>query len=212
MALFDKTDSDFHCCAEWHFGQLHGAVYAPLIYSWALRICASKDPKTGKRRKPEEWCFFVSIPKMAAFLNISEMAARSAVHALVLAGFFLKLKSADGSTKAYRPVLHKQWAEAHPDQCAEKLAMPWQAEAVDPLWTALWQASGGKFKPFANVLKGMRKTGLQDDEIVRCFAEEFWPNDTHEAKGMAARFMKVLRARATKVLEALSSKDPLRNS
>jgi len=75
-----------------------------------------------------------------------------------------KLKS---RSKNYRIVPHEAWAKSHPNQCATMLQQPWDDEEKDPLAVALYKYSFGKTKWYANMLAGLRSSGLADEAIVK---------------------------------------------
>ncbi len=69
--------------------------------------------------------------------------------------------------KNYHPLQHHEWAENHPGKCFEKEQMVWDCEDHDSLARRLWKASLGKTTWYANMLAGLRSSGMTDDEIVQ---------------------------------------------
>src|ERR1700722_1570205 len=150
----------YHCSAEWHFAHLagRGARYAPLIHNFALHL----GRKSG--------VFSASVPRMAAYFDTNEKSIRKALHLLEGVGFLVFLRAENGGTTAYRPVMHRDWVPAHPGQCCEREVMPeWWAEGYDPLAKLLHGVSGGRFRPYPNFIKAMRKTGHSAEAIAAHF-------------------------------------------
>jgi hypothetical protein len=148
-------DSPLHCSTEWHLVRLKGkgARLAPLIYSVSLRL-------TGESER-----FTCSMRRLSPYFNAHEQELYAAARLLVGAGFWVVLEEGLGKPTQYRPVLHRQWAERHPNQCCEKFVM-FGAEDGDPLGPRLFGVTGGK-EFYPNVLAGYRKkSGLTDDAIV----------------------------------------------
>jgi hypothetical protein len=109
--------------------------------------------------------YYCSVPQMAAYFDKTESTIRKAFRELRKLGFFEVIRFEKGKAVNYRPVGHLEWAKAHPDQCIEKLSMPWDSE-TDPLGRSLYAASGARVSFFPNVLKGLRRHGFNDAEIV----------------------------------------------
>lgn len=174
-----SSSFDFFCSSEWHLAR-SGSLYAAAIYGFALRLSST----TGR--------FNVAVHKLAAYLDADPKAIRRAIHKLDRNGFFVKLKEVPGSSVAYRPVPHKEWAAKNPDCCLRKEENPWSDEAKDKLAVWLFGASDGTMKCFPNFMVGMRKLG-HSDAALRDHFTAFYVSDGPEKKGRFKRFMKYLR-------------------
>jgi hypothetical protein len=182
---------DFLCSAEWHLSR-SGSMHAAVIYGFALKLSNS----SGR--------FNVSIHKLADYFDADPRYIRKAIHKLVRAGFFVKLKEVPGSAVAYRPVPHAEWARKNPDSCLVKVAMPWENEKKDQLAVWLFAASDGTMKCFPNFMVGMRKLG-HSDAAVREHFEAFYASDGPDKKGRYKRFMKYLRSQPVKPISVGAS-------
>jgi len=174
-----------HCSAEWHI-EKHCPNPAASIYNIAFRV--AKD--SGR--------FSVSYPSLATYFHASERTIRRAVHGLREIGFFKLLSHDRGQSCTYHPIHHRDWLSQNPGQCLEKIETPEYWEK-DLLGQALFAVCDGRVKFFyANVLKGMRNTGLSDLEIVARM-KEFRQIDKPPAgqpwtRGFVGRFMAFLKA------------------
>lgn len=183
-----ETISPFYCSSEWHFARLkkkgRGASHAALIYSLALHLSS----KSG--------IFSASTPALAAYFDADERTIRKAIRQLVALGF-LEIETCErGATVRYKPVKHRDWAAIHPGRCTEKETMPWADEPGDTLGKELHAISGGRFKPYPNFVKGIRKTGHSEPairEMFRAFVLQDKPVGRKWVAGFAGRFIKYLR-------------------
>lgn len=171
-----------------------GTQYVYLLYTFALRL--------AKRSQ----IFSASIPTLAAYFRVNEKTVRAAIQLLVEIGFFERVSSESGVSVRYRPLTHKEWAAKHPAECTEKEEMPWSGERQDELGKMLYAISGGRFKPYVNFLRGMRKTGHSDAAIAdhfRTFLQTYQPHDERPwAMGLCSRFLSYLRAQTVAVARA----------
>ncbi len=173
-------DSKFHCSAEWHLSRLK-TMCAGLIYTHAMMLA---------KRSHNYYC---SQRDMAEYFDKNRRTIAAAFQELVSLGFFEEIRADAGKAVNYRPVKHTEWAEKHPNQCVEKLAMPWDGED-DPLGRDLYAVSGGRVKAFfPNVLKSFRKIVNNDAAIITAF-KEFWPTDDG-SRGVVRRFGSYLRVK-----------------
>jgi len=181
-----ENETFYHCSAEWHLAQLQGkgATIAALIYNWAFRL----SKQTG--------IFHASIPRMSAYFDRDEKTIRKALRLLVKLGFFDVVRQAPGATVCYKPVRHDDWRRTHPHDCAQRLAMPWDDEPQDKLAQVLYGISGGQCPVYANVLKGIRKTGHGETAIKKHFVDFIvidQPVGKRWGNGFHGRFIKYLK-------------------
>ncbi|HKW61035.1 MAG TPA: hypothetical protein VJN89_00700 [Candidatus Acidoferrum sp.] len=73
-----------------------------------------------------------------------------------------------GKPVTYRFIDHGEWALVHPGYCVEKSTMPWEGEG-DPLAKQLHAVSGGLVKFYPGQMTGLRKSGMDDDQITAEF-------------------------------------------
>lgn len=185
-------ESNFHCCAEWHFAQFKSSRCAALIHPWALRI----SRRTGK--------FSVSAVQAAAYFQISRSTAIRAYGELADSGFFRLLEYGQFDSNVYQVLTHPEWCKEHIGLCAVRVEFPWTIEN-DPLGQRLWAASGGrvKFKQFQ--INTFRTLGVPDDDLVTLFTQ--WRDGVgkwRQPRNVAKHFLKHLRSqvgRAEKVLD-----------
>jgi hypothetical protein len=182
--------SAFHCSAEWHFAQFtgRGASHAVLIHSLALHVAG----KSG--------VFAASVPTLAAYFKADERSIRKALHMLEASGFVELISQHPGESVKYRPIRHRDWEATHPGRCTAKAVV---AEG-DTLGVELHAISGGRFKPYPNLVKAMRKTGHSAEQIkqhFRTFATQENPVG-RKWTGFAGHFLKYLKAQAQIVAQA----------
>ena len=149
----------YHCSPEWHLARLVRTPLAGLLYSFAARIS-----KTSGR-------FHASVVGVAFYFDVSRWKVQRAIQALLKSGFFICVNREAFRPSEYRVVSHRDWAAAHPGQCAVRETFPWSGEAGDPLGKRLWNASGGKIKYMPFQLTALRNTGRTDDQIAGAFDE-----------------------------------------
>jgi len=170
-------------------------------------------------KKPQR-VFYASVPHLAAYFNTTQATVRAAIHHLCNIGFFRVLynssRGGDGPV-SYRPLTHGEWeikygpggslkppplSTKYPEaiKCVTKLEMPWQDEDMDPLGLALHRVSGGRFDPYKNLIKGIRKAatkiGLDDESILvhfEAFVAQERPTGKRWVNGFAGRFVKYLK-------------------
>jgi hypothetical protein len=174
--------SAFHCSAEWHLARL--GSYAAVIYPLALHL----SNKSG--------IFSASIPTLAAYFQADERSIRKAIRQLADLGFFEIDTAERGASKRYQVVRHKEWSAKHPGHCTEKETMPWSDEPGDTLGVELSAITGGRFKPYPNFVKGIRKTGHSEAAIrehLRCFVRQYQPVGRQWSHGFAG-FIKYLKS------------------
>jgi hypothetical protein len=192
----------FHCSAEWHFARLQGKgrFFAATLYSFAFHLSKS----TGS--------FFASIPRMAEYFGVDERTVRKALHALEQTGFFELLAKPRGRPRQYRVVGHKEWASLRPGVCPQKEQTPWEDEPKDELGKMLYAISAGRFRPYPNFLKGMRRTGHSDLEIARHFRgfmKTYRPKNMRiYAMGLCKQFMSYLRSQPVVEMQPQAAKTP----
>jgi hypothetical protein len=176
-----EADSPLYCSAEWHFARMmgRGAALAPLLYNVICRVARDSGN------------FFVSLTKLAPYFNAVRQTLYNAADLLEAHDWLvpreqpdnddwiMRGQSALGVPGQYRPVFHKEWADLHPDECCQKLDMPWAVD--DVLATRLFGITGGNTF-FPNVLRGWRNIGLTDDQIVDA-ARRFMDTDAAHVHG-----------------------------
>lgn len=185
------TSFDFLCSAEWHLSR-SGSMYAAVIYGFAQKL----SKQTGR--------FNASIPKLAEYFHADDRAIRKAIKKLVRSGFFVKLRAVPGSSVAYRPVPHKEWANKNPNCCLEMIKNPWSDEEKDALAIWLYAASDRTMKCFPNFMVAIRKTG-HSEEAVRQHFQVFYAEDGNEKKGRFKRFLQHLREQPVQPLSKAAS-------
>jgi hypothetical protein len=153
----EVTSSRYYCSPEWHLSQLVRTPFAGILYSFAGRI--SKN--SGR--------FHGSVLGIAEYFDVSRSKVQRAIKALLDSEFFVLVAQETFKPSVYRVVSHTEWAAQHPGQCAAREAFPWSAEEGDKLGRRLWNASGGNVKYHTYQLVALRKTKLNDDEIVAAF-------------------------------------------
>jgi hypothetical protein len=159
---WDLSGSYYHCSAEWHLWQLKDrkdvrTTLAAVLYPFAYRL--SKDSGV----------FHASAVRIAEHFRTSEWTVLRAMDALTKAGFLVVINKEYFQASIYRVVSHEEWARAHPEQCLVKADYPWSGEEGDELGVQLYTKSGGRVRWFPNILGALRKTGLNDEQIVQEF-------------------------------------------
>lgn len=183
-----ETYTQFYCCSEWHFARLRGrgSNITPIVYTLALNF--SKN--TG--------VFNIAAGNLADFFGVEVKNVQRAYLHLVRLGFFEVLHRERGTSVKYRVLKHRDWAAKHPGSCAERIEMPWEDEEKDKLGQRLYAISGGRYRTYANFLKGMRNTGHDDNAIETLFREfiaKEHPTGKMWRNGFSGRFMKFLRSK-----------------
>ncbi len=110
--VFNPGAAPLYCSSEWHLLRIKEATLAPAIYSLGFHV--SKE--TGE--------FWVSIPKLAKYLDSDPKTVRAALHTLVETEFFVILRKEQGKSVVYGVVAHKEWARRHPGRCVVKQEKP----------------------------------------------------------------------------------------
>jgi hypothetical protein len=156
-------ETAFHCDTCWH---LPGLAFR--IYELACKV--------GYRNKNKFWAI---LKNLAVYFNVSESTIKRELKILKELGFFEVLDEGPFIPTVYRVLSHKEYAEKHPGQCCQKEALPWTDDPlVDPLAQQFYAISGGKIKFRTNDMKGLRKLGFTDEELLREFRNFFdqkWP-------------------------------------
>lgn len=155
-------DSALHCSAVWHLFRLKGKGARLCIPLWERSMALAHE--SGRYRLSGR-------SGAAPYFGVTEAEVYCAAALLVESGWWNVLDENLGKPTVYHPLRHGKpdsvkgsWLETHPNQCCQKLVMPWSAEG-DPLGPRLWAITGQTYYP--NHLAGWRKrTGLTDDRIV----------------------------------------------
>ena len=171
-------ESKLHCSSERHLARLKTQCVG-IVHSHALRM--SKESEN----------YYCSIPQMAAYFDKDPRTIRAAFRELTKLGFFEVIRRENGKAVNYRPLGHTEWAEKHPGQCVEKLAMPWDGE-TDPLGRSLYSVSGARVTFFPNVLKGLRRHEFTDAEIITEWKQFLSEQDPLVWRGIIKRFNEYL--------------------
>ena len=163
MSEYDYAlGSYYHCSAEWHLIRLRDtnarkAPFAAILYPFAYRI----SNESGR--------FYCSAVRIAQHFEVSTWTVLRAMEALTLGGFFEIISKEPFQPTLYHVVPHSDWAKSHPGYCAVKETFPWSDEKDDKLGVRLSNVGGGRIMYAPYMLKALRKTGLNDDEIVERF-------------------------------------------
>jgi hypothetical protein len=154
------------CSAEKHLWKHGGVVIA--IYS-----------KVSALTRGGESTYFTSVKSMSEFLCCSERQARHGFEVLDSEGWLKiitphaknlgQLRALTHSQKVRRIIPHQEWVQINPGKCFEREATPWDNETHDRLGAQLYRLSDGKLRWYAQELKSIRKSGLQDSEILAVF-------------------------------------------
>jgi len=185
----DRENSFYHCTSEWHLAQLDGkgSLHALTLYTFSLRLAK----KSG--------VFFCSLPRLAEYFEKDQRTIRKAKDCLVHTGFWEVLGGVYGGESAarYKPLIHDDWRKKHgTTKCVQRLDMPWASEPLDALGQGMYAASGGRYTPYTNFLKGLRGLGHSDAALLvhfKAFAATQQPNGRRFAKGFTADFFKYLK-------------------
>jgi hypothetical protein len=187
----------FVCCVERH---LVSSGLALAIYGKLYQVCYGNKGKG---------IYYTTLEPLADFFQKPYKSISRAVHVLRRLGFLELVgptatngwqeRTSRFGTKSYKVVKHVEWAEKHPGKCYEAPAMPWDSHG-DPLARRMHTASEGQTLWYANMLVGLRKTGLTDDEIVVCWEtfiaelgkKPFYPLQWRSARGKFLKQMKEL--------------------
>lgn len=172
--------SNLQCSSEFHLSKLN-SKYSPLIYSTGYRL----SKKSGK--------FFCSALSLAGYFGCHRNTIYAGLKELTSSGFFQILYKQTFDVTIYAVLSHTEWANLHPNECAEKLEFPWSPED-DALGKQLYAASGGKIKLLPHHPKLLRKTGLTDEQIVSRF--DGLLADSGDYRVSIPYFIKVLRSEA----------------
>jgi hypothetical protein len=185
--------SSLYCSAERHLWKGGGIPLA--IYGKLYALSADNQGKV-----------FCKIQSLTDFLGCSYDAAWISFKKLVVNGWLertdtppstiYQMRASEFDGKTYRIISHKEWAERHPGACVEVLQMPWSSETADPLARRLYAASDGKTKWYRNMLAGLRKTGLSDDQILeewRSFLAGWRAQGKRPSRAACFQFMRELR-------------------
>jgi len=162
-----KEDSLFHCGSVYHLVRIsgRGSSYIFPLYDMSMRIGYA----SGR--------FFPRMTELSEYLNCHPKLLYCAADKLVASGFWKVLTAVRGKAVEYKPISHEDWVKNAYDQiqpgctsraeleCCQKAHMPWDDEEQDQLGKDLYAVTGG-VKFFPNVLKGWRRLGLDDREIV----------------------------------------------
>ncbi len=157
----DTEYGEYYCTTGWHLSRVskRGATLAGYIYELAIRITDSE---------PEPRIFWASLEKIADQFRVNRKTIYHAVKILVEVGLFVPyIEAGYMESASYIVLTHKQWADAHPGKCIERIEFDYSKG--DPLGRKLYQASGGHIKYTEHKLKALRNTGLDDSELLEQF-------------------------------------------
>jgi hypothetical protein len=156
-------ETAFHCDTSWH---LEGVSLR--IYDLASRV--------GHRTKK----FYATLGSLATYFRVGESTIQRALKLLEESGFFEVLDEGPFISTVYRVLSHKEYAEKYPGQCCQKEVLVWFDDpGVDPLARQFYALSGGRIKFRTNDMKGLRKLGLSDEQLLSEFEKFFerkWPD------------------------------------
>lgn len=130
--------------------------FAPILYSWAGRLSARSD------------CFFPSVDNIAQYFSVHRTTVLRALVELVVNDWFEVIQREPGKPVVYRVVTHNELVEQDRLVCLQKDAFPWTGEG-DRMAQDLYAASGGRAVFFPGQMQGLRKSGLDDIQIVQEF-------------------------------------------
>jgi len=154
------NETKFYCCAEWHLARL--TPICSLVYPLALRLS-----------KTHGGIYTYSAKSVAEFLGYDEWTVRELGYKrLAELGFFVLLERGKFEANVYHVLSHKEWAVAHPNQCAVKATFPWTEEG-EKLGQDLYVASGSRVKFKDHQVKFLKSLGLSEERILSEF-ETFW--------------------------------------
>jgi hypothetical protein len=161
------TETKFYCCSEWHLARL--SPICSLVYPLALRLS-----------KTHGGMYTYSAKSVAEFLGYDEWTVRElAYKKLAKLGFFILVEKGLFEANAYQVLTHKEWAVAHPNQCAIKTEYVWTGEG-DKLGQDLYVVSGAQVKFKEHQIKFLRSLGLPEDKIRSEFAM-FWTEQSSKS-------------------------------
>lgn len=166
-----QRETAFYCSSVYHL--VHLSRVAQSVYDIGMSL--TKGEETSE--------FYASAKQLADYLGYNERQIRRGREELTEVGFFELIRERNFDTTIYRVLTHKQWAEKHPDQCAEKVEMPWAGEG-DPLGQKLYAASAGERKLRDHQTLLLRRTEITEEIIVeefRTFLTRWKPNGPRDA-------------------------------
>ena len=173
----------YHCTATWHLARKIRA--AELIYSLACVVSKSSHK------------FFCSAENLAHYLGYERRQIYRGLQELEDAGFLEIVSRQSFQSCVYQVILHKAWAEKHPDGCAIKQSFPWEGEG-DELGRKMYALGGGRYRFMQHEVKTLRRTALPEEFILReweDFIGRWRPLHKHDAKYAFSRFYDVLKVK-----------------
>lgn len=180
-----QKETAFYCSSVYHLVNLSRAAQS--VYDVGMSLTKGEEDAE----------FFASAKQLADYIGYEVKQIKRARAELTELGFFELKRERDFDTNVYRVLTHKQWAERHPGQCAEKVVMPWEGEG-DPLGQKLYAASAGEksLRDYQTLL--LRRTEISEDIIVdefRMFLRRWKPNGPRDASCWFDRFFDTLKWR-----------------
>jgi len=197
----EVLETAFLCDTCWH---LPGLAFR--IYELARRV----SHRTKK--------FYPSLKSLAFYFQVSESTVQRAK------GFFEVLDEGPFISTVYKVLSHEEFVRKYPDQCCQKEVFAWSDDPrVDPLGQQFYARSGGRIKFRTSDMKGLRKLGLSDEQLLSEFERFFdqtWPNGysgkcystmfsgrfVRHIKGKQGTKLQTLRGAAKKSHEAKEAK------
>jgi len=167
-ALLPEGERRFHCSQEWHFTKMKSKIVF-FVYSW------------GRGLSFKSKSFYPSAKNIADHLGFCRTAVLAALKEMVELGWAEVLNKEPGRPVQYRFVSHKEWAAANPGCCTVKDSSPWEHEKHDLLAQRLRNVAGGNVHFLKGQMKGLRESGLSDDQIETAF-RAFLERNPHKGK------------------------------
>jgi hypothetical protein len=193
--LWTGSFNPFHCSAEWHYLEMNSRM-AGALHSWGLRLSANSE------------AFYPSVESISKYFGRHRTTVFKALQELEGYGLAEVSQREPGKPVVYRFIDHDEWAKNHPGLCMEKDAMPWEGEG-DQLGRDLYSISGGRARFLPHQMDGLRKIGLDDEQIVfefRIFLGQN-PQKGQDWKRVYFRFRTHLLRVAKSLSEAATAKN-----
>jgi len=194
--LWTEPFNPFHCSAEWHYREMTSRL-AGHVHSWGRRLSANSE------------AFYPSVESISKYFARHRTTVFKALQELVDTGWAEVIKREPGKPVVYRFLDHDDWSKNHPGLCNEKDSMPWEGEG-DELGRTLHSVSGGRAKFLPRQMDGLRKIGLDEEQIVIEF-RIFLNQNPQQGAGWKRVYFR-FRTHLLRVAKSLSETAPAKNS
>jgi hypothetical protein len=194
--MTEIVNRGYHCDAGWHLR--HSGL--------ALAIYNKLGALTYERLTDSHANFFGSGERLGKFYGIHGNNVTDRLRWLASLGWLDVVRKArrQNESPIYRYIPHQEWERRHPGQCFEREVLVWDDEQHDELAQALYRASDGSTRWYAEMLQGLRSSGKPDGDLVLAWSDYLeqlpsLPRNHDDWHSTALSFVRAVKLQAQKV-------------